>query len=150
MTTPPTSTQRARLSRAEIVAIRERAEAATSGPWLRWVGPFEYDHVVNHDDTVYVCQQLYSGDAAFIAAARTDVPRLCDELEAAREVLEAALPLLRTHSCWHDDPPELDCCEYGLVAEQASVVLGNEPLPIYAAYLRSADGGDADKECNQQ
>lgn len=74
---------------ARIAAIEARvADAATPGPWHRFVTAAEYDHVVNIDDTAYVAQMMYSGDAAFIAAAREDVPFLLAELKAARAELE--------------------------------------------------------------
>jgi beta-galactosidase GanA len=92
----------------ELQAIRARAEAATSGPWERvgydndpylsctWriAGPTYYNLAVNAN----------KADAEFIAAARQDIPRLLDEVERLRSVLErereAANNLLSKLSSW--------------------------------------------------
>lgn len=83
----------------DIAAIRARADAARSGPWLaddsgvggisayaRWlgVGP-QGDALGRGFDVAHVEK---TGDAEFIAAARTDVPALCDRVEALEETLQ--------------------------------------------------------------
>lgn len=65
--------------------IRERAEAATAGPW-ELIGGGEYvtgvSILVAPDDG-----GVTGNDAEFIAHARTDLPRLLDAVEAVmREV----------------------------------------------------------------
>jgi hypothetical protein len=91
----------------QLAAIRERTEKATPGPW--WVegtsslevvtlaedltpgASFGPTHPsVTHDPTV--------DDAAFIAAARTDIPRLLDEVERLRTARSDALPLYEAES----------------------------------------------------
>lgn len=88
-------------------AIKARAEAATEGPWET------DDHGLDDGNIAILSQQAVyatsdwnhtlarvgsriaprrTQDAAFIAAARTDVPALCDALDEARariELLEA-------------------------------------------------------------
>lgn len=83
------------LSDAEVREIAARAEDATPGPWM--YGPLEYygkprwlrnakgDSVITSDGSISITT---SEDADFIVAARSDVPRLCDALLAAREVID--------------------------------------------------------------
>lgn len=92
---------------AELVAIKGRTEAATPGPWWfdeddrTWrlhgvhaiIPPFMEgmpEQVMNHQilkapkqGTTYAEYWPSEADAAFIVAARTDVPRLVAALEAA-------------------------------------------------------------------
>ncbi len=84
------------MSRVDLSAIRKRAEQATPGPWEA-----KYHHlwrvVTPDNDVAYDCDvDVYSAtnpdgtimrqadNAEFIAASRTDVPALCDEVEALR------------------------------------------------------------------
>ena len=88
-----------RLTEKEIEEIRERAEAATEEPWVKWVsGPEVFSGVtknepgsISHeeqicrlDDFMRDASQV-DDDARFIAHARTDIPRLLDEVERLRE-----------------------------------------------------------------
>ena len=90
----------------DLDAIRARADAATPGPWWAWdrgtfVG-FEIavgapakdgrpvDRLPDAMRTDIGCRE----DAEFIAAARTDVPALLDEIEALRSVAEAAAAIV--------------------------------------------------------
>jgi len=86
------------LTRAELDAIRERCEAATPGPWTPVPQTSDGRHireaaVVNASMQSFwqCCYKQGNGqpeqDAAFIAAARTDVPALLAHIEA----LETAL-----------------------------------------------------------
>ncbi len=74
--------------RAEIEA---RANAATPGPWVAGAASYQ----VIHKDGRLVCEMTTptsherDNDAAFIAAARTDVPRLVAALRRAVEALQA-------------------------------------------------------------
>lgn len=81
------------MDKAELQAIRARADAATEGPWTgiergnsvvsRGVATVAYDGQPRKN----VCSGISpkSSDAAFIAAARTDVPALCDEVERLQD-----------------------------------------------------------------
>jgi hypothetical protein len=75
------------LTNADLAAIRERAEAASPGPWdfsTHWVWRTELDgrrarsFAIVHDNP---------DDARFIAHSRTDIPALLDIIEEMREVL---------------------------------------------------------------
>jgi hypothetical protein len=60
------------MSPDQLAAIEARAQAATEGPWEMDEGSY---HVYRGEDMI--CADLYTEpDAAFIAAARTDVPAL--------------------------------------------------------------------------
>lgn len=83
--------------------VEARANAATEGPWKRWEGPGGGPglNIVGADASLVACADGSVGrddawlphvepNAAFIAAARTDVPRLvaalrmallCDEID---------------------------------------------------------------------
>lgn len=63
----------------DLDAIRARAEAATEGPWFAWDRAVGWNIVITRPE-----------DAAFIAAARTDVPALLAEVERLREALAAS------------------------------------------------------------
>lgn len=99
------------MTRPDIDGIAKRAEAATSGPWEiereeldgafddeeaarafpMTIGPIDrWEHVLDSRDESVV---QIEADAAFIAAARADVPALLAyirELEAERDRLRAA------------------------------------------------------------
>lgn len=70
----------------QLAAIRERCEAATEGPWEKLTeqvaGMWRETRVVHADFDI--CADVCIGDAEFIAAARTDVPALLDEVERLR------------------------------------------------------------------
>lgn len=73
------------LTDSELDAVEQRAAASTPGPWCRLAS--NSDAVVD-DDGMYVCvvprATADDHEIAFIASARTDVPRLVAELRAAR------------------------------------------------------------------
>lgn len=106
------------LTRDELRAIRERADAATPGPWERewaqdgeYTGPgdnppgyagdyYETNGVIasarseNEDFIDPICEVHGGKNAAFIAAARTDVPALLshvEELEARLANIQSAV-----------------------------------------------------------
>jgi hypothetical protein len=113
---------------AQIAAMRARADAATDGPW----GP----HALNADrdrgfaevDFPYhpraiqvrqpprryiggecvVNQQDAGADAAFIAAARSDMPRLLAGYEALLKAHEPVQIYAGADGCEHPRPPEPD------------------------------------------
>jgi hypothetical protein len=71
----------------ELAAIRERVDAAASGPW-------EYEPgfcVVSSPASSQggIAYDMRDADAYFIAAARTDIPRLLATLDAYRAIVEA-------------------------------------------------------------
>lgn len=100
----------ASVTELDVAAIRARADAATPGPWSRsrnWsvIGPSHDWDKTWPDGTIAgqkahdqrICYVAGPGEANnaredgdFIAAARTDVPALCDELESTRERLAEA------------------------------------------------------------
>ena len=92
-------TARPPLSAAELEAMRARCEAASDGPWTgrtRFVG---HGYVARYrigagDGHIRVgaIDRALSADTEFIVHARTDLPRLLDELERCRKLLRA-LPL---------------------------------------------------------
>jgi len=75
--------------RAALAAIQQRANAATDGPWLT-----EGAHIVHppwaaDDDTYWVAETYEeSSTTQFIAASRTDVPRLVAALTAALDLAD--------------------------------------------------------------
>lgn len=90
----------------ELRACRERAEAATAGPWR--VGSVETYHVFVPCSTCIGPERVFlrfnehfphGADAAFIAHARTDVPRLLATIAARDAQLEAVADVLRAHGC---------------------------------------------------
>ena len=98
------------LTRAALDAIRERAEAATEGPWnshdfgyageeepssiVVHVGRFDHSDLRTHDtETAVAWMPRWEGqehdNATFIAHARADVPDLLAEVERLRAGIEA-------------------------------------------------------------
>ena len=84
------------MTEQELTAIEGRANAATLGPWE---GKENIGMVSKHDacDTVFetgcgCCTEndLSAEDAAFIAAARVDVPALIAEVRRLRALVESA------------------------------------------------------------
>lgn len=124
-----------RLTDDEIKAARELEQAATPGPWEtadrhRTVGIFVWRRGEDQpggtpgSGYVRVARNVASApDAAFIAAARTLVPRLLAEVTERRaadlkpEEVESLEVLLR----WFDD--DLDVCDSEHVAEAGADVV---------------------------
>lgn len=107
----------------ELEAIRERCDAATDGPWgyddghvfcqplvearFQWVRdkcagkPVGEKPNIDDGECVADCDQRwpnFDADSIFIAAARTDVPRLLDEVQRLRDrvaELERGQPVCR-------------------------------------------------------
>ncbi|KAB2809246.1 hypothetical protein F9L07_19590 [Pimelobacter simplex] len=93
--------------------IRARAEAATSGPWefrprrgLQLMS--DSPATIGFVDTAGYFEMLREGtwvteaDMAFVAAARTDVPRLLDLLDEQRAVIARVRDWLAAHPTTHD------------------------------------------------
>ncbi|WP_326564525.1 hypothetical protein [Micromonospora peucetia] len=93
----------------DLDAIRKLADAATPGPWQAivpanetgdWFDPYDDPMVVTSDSTpgnyCAIAKDICNGDpegvadTAFIAAARSAVPALCDEVEQLRAKLAVA------------------------------------------------------------
>lgn len=86
----------------ELKAIRERCEKATQGPWEAHIqtGPYRTRNyagkvkapvpIGEHSSFRVHLNLLYEGDVHFIAHARTDIPRLLDEVERLRKALDRA------------------------------------------------------------
>lgn len=100
------------IANEELTAIRERAEAASAGPWVV-EDDDGYSHAVIVDEpgfgTMYVCQDLSQGhddglnDAEFIAHAREDVPALLDhaaELQARLDKVRAVRDYIDGRKDW--------------------------------------------------
>lgn len=93
------------LTDEQLAAIRERADKATPGPWTSehesWAGPNAVLSTTFNGHAVAVCgeeAQPYpaSVDAAFIAAARQDVPALLTEIERLKAERGRAIDALST------------------------------------------------------
>lgn len=105
------------LTDAEIEAIEKRCAAATPAPWESemvlepWDDDNGGEHHINTAKGELIAQTNYdtlcrktdeatfktsAADAEFISHSRTDLPRLLDEVKAARKVVEAArkVPIL--------------------------------------------------------
>src|SRR5690625_297831 len=87
-----------RLSKADLTAIRERAEKATQGRWYYEVDGDLYsdktrDRVMypymSSESIPYI--KISESDATFIAYARQDIPKLLAEIERLRETLDKTL-----------------------------------------------------------
>jgi len=89
------------LTKQDLEAIRGRADRATPGPWCVAGSPRNFvvarhgasercsdNPVLWADDD---CLGGSAADAEFVAAARSDVPRLVDEVDRLREILNRAL-----------------------------------------------------------
>ncbi len=84
------------MTAADVQACRERADKATAGPWEqdetwlvheRGIWPDGSRKTLAEAKGFIKCDD--ANDAAFIASARSDVPRLCDDLLAARATIAA-------------------------------------------------------------
>jgi hypothetical protein len=81
------------LSATELAEIAKRAEDATPGPWEAtedWVHGEQHFWQIEGPGIYYEGSKHRNqrGDAEFIAAARTDIPRLVADLRAARKTLK--------------------------------------------------------------
>jgi hypothetical protein len=74
-------------ARDALAAIRERAEAATEGPWHRDRTNSLGAYVISVRNRAFtIVDGLLKRDAEFIAHARTDVPALVGALEAVLDL----------------------------------------------------------------
>lgn len=74
-----------------LAAVQQRADAATDGPWTQrnYTGDVVGNSSVLYGDRFGV-RDIPWDDAEFIAAARTDVPRLVAALTAALDLADRA------------------------------------------------------------
>jgi hypothetical protein len=81
------------MTRNELDAIEARAHKATAGPWRAALVGRLYDRWVIEPDRLAECAfgLRKQQDAAFIAAARTDVPALVAEVRRLTALVEAAV-----------------------------------------------------------
>jgi hypothetical protein len=85
-----------RISAAQLAEIEKRANDATEGPWYPTTEPYPLN-----------------ADLEFIAASRTDVPALCDEIRAAWGEAEVATRALRDVLAVIDgDEPDYSDCPW--------------------------------------
>jgi hypothetical protein len=93
-------------------AIRARADAATKGPWAHsekelWACVATPTHLGQQVAAVAGSDpDLVRATASFIAAARTDVPALCDEVDRLRAAITQALVRLTLVDGDHVPDPE--------------------------------------------
>lgn len=87
------------LTEAELAAIEAREKAATAGPWAFDNDKMRGDEIRHGDDVVLRSTMPWhdvtdiecaEADRAFIAAARTDVPRLLADLRAVKRERDVA------------------------------------------------------------
>jgi hypothetical protein len=74
------------LSAAELAAIRTRVEQATPGPWQHG----DHEGIYAQGSATAIAHRDSGGtvaDADFIAAARTDIPRLLAAVETYHEIV---------------------------------------------------------------
>jgi hypothetical protein len=73
----------------ELAAIRERVEAATPGPWEweEWRAAINAPPDTRANSIVYCV--MYEDDGPFIAASRTDIPRLLATVDADQQRITA-------------------------------------------------------------
>ena len=82
--------------RETLARIREQADAATEGPWSVYRGK-RCGTYVTGPDMIGVAREWSltwkDADAEFIAAARTDVPWLLEQVELRQKALDAVVDL---------------------------------------------------------
>src|SRR5690625_3404239 len=83
-----------RLTNEEITVIRERADKAVYAPWRIGKQSPNGLYNVGSTDGLLTAQTTNEANAAFIAHARQDIPKLLAEIERLREKLGEADSLL--------------------------------------------------------
>ncbi len=86
----------------DLDAIQARADAASPAPW--WTSPDYSNTGINYghgNNRQQIGKMHGTGDAAFVIAARADVPALVAELRAAREVYAELGPILEPLRVMH-------------------------------------------------
>lgn len=113
------------LSDADVDAIEARADAATAGPWKEWATNDDPSVVYFEDGAAFHIARFtgwnnHYPDRAFVANARTDVPRLCAEVRRLRAALAAVcFPAVECErepadviECWMCPAPAVDDADY--------------------------------------
>ena len=141
--------------RETLARIRAQADAATEGPWTAEYSGEQGNCVLppgyqSTREAVAVTRLLSAqADAEFIAASRTDVPWLLEQVELRDKVLEAVLEkVLRLHPrvvVLHADP------EFGRMEDDAicgACIVNHEPAdwpcPTVAAITTTLEGETRD------
>jgi hypothetical protein len=118
------------LSPADLAALRALCEKATKPPWME--GTAGQTGVVHYDgDDVTHVATCHPDNAAFIAASRTALPRLLDELESARRERDEARELLGKTLDALDENHNPDTCglsqkQWDQVLDEIRAFLGTE------------------------
>jgi hypothetical protein len=125
---------------AELARLRALCEAATPGPWskgdgknnARWVVMGHYVPICSTELSHAPIGQGQESNVEFIAASRTALPQLLDEVERLRGLLEETLPFL-THAHWCQalrDGVETVCsCRAGKVRHRVGSALAPSEEP---------------------
>jgi hypothetical protein len=134
----------------DLDAIEARAAAATPGPWTT---SSEWSvRTGARDDELVACVQYkdHGRDAAFIAAARTDVPALVAECRALRAVADAARTLRERRREWHVAIQRADAADKRAMdadrqwdARQAALRAWEDAAQAEGAMRRAGDALDA-------
>lgn len=92
------------LTEQELAEMEARVRNASPGPWTRDDGDWSPNHMVDADGEVVVYDEGAPGtqDAAFIAAARTDLPRLIAEVRRLRSFIDRMADMVE------NEEPEVD------------------------------------------
>ncbi len=105
-----------KITNEELTAIRERSEKATRGKW--YVSKYGYRVYSNNGAEIGIGGYSAADDAAFIAHARQDIPKLLAEIER----LKYALEVIANSDGWLIEPAPLCTVEeaYDRCVEAAS------------------------------
>ena len=121
------------LTREDLRSIKDRADRAIPGPWC--VAGTRRTYVIaihgasercSDNPVLWAeddCLQGTKEDAEFIAHTRTDVPRLVEEVDRLRALLQKVLVWHLGESSWADIK---DRCPDGELAEQIADVFSSE------------------------
>src|SRR5690625_569283 len=104
-----------RLTDEELQAIRERAEKATEAPWVVVTDELGGQaKAVIDGDNWDVIRRPYVGkdNAAFIAHAREDIPKLLAEIDYAKELLRKSYKNMISQENFQDESVHVEVDEY--------------------------------------
>jgi len=95
--------------------VRDRADKATEGPWdMVWEDGEAYVFRGRNWNREWVASAATSDDTAFIAHARTDVPRLVELVGEMAEQLECLIPRgcdIECEDCMRRERERYDRCD---------------------------------------
>ena len=117
------------LTDADLAEIERRAEAATKGPWRAYTvqtGEFAGEFGVISDAS-HIAKPDNPDDAAFVAHARTDIPRLLKEIARLRGIEERAKKIVSDYDVGWAYTRELNISDFRhlLEGDDDPDVLGN-------------------------